>query len=612
MRHSFLLVGNLLNLPLLLIVFTHQSVDADIAGRYSRSYALAIGAALVVVLLVFLFTWKGQARLATVLKRVPNSVKIGIPLIFLALMTGLWMLPVDAREVMLLITFNAICLGVWMVTSTSATGELAQNRSDPAFSSPRRWQFLLIGILIALLAIGFFSARSVPIIQSSGDEPAWTDYAMSWLDTGEIYYRIAAKPPVQIAPGIGYWLIPYAAWMQVFGVTFASGRLFIWTIYAVLVLTITAVGWRLYDRWVGLLAGIIAASSTYVLHTRIIRPEIGLPIFGTLLILIYLREKPLWALLAGWLVVFSLEVHAAGLAYIVGGAGLYVSDLFLRRDNPRRYLRLFLFLVGLALGVLVYIAFHILSLPDPSFYFSTLRAERGFLGGFVLDSLVLSFGLYWLRAPLELFVILLSLIGLVLRRAPGDRLLLRYLAFCAFGYFVFVPGFERYLLVFTPFVALGFAALVRYAFERRGSSSTPQFVGSVTAALCFCAPYLALSLPGIRGDVLAAEPMPPFVSHVRQFADQSSVVAGNINTYWWFRDYAGFYANNSDFSNSLIATLPADDPRSPDVIFFTPTPSMPALPASVVEWLNAREYRLIDTFESDGATTRIWRRPGYQ
>jgi hypothetical protein len=173
--------------------------------------------------------------------------------------------PFDARLLKLLITFNSLCLGLWI--SFTLPPDSAQ--------VSRLWQWILFGVLIFILIIGLFSAHYVPSEQSSGDEAAWTDMAVTWLQTGQAYFRIGAWTPLPVSPGYGYWTILLAGWMQIFGISLASGRLFMWVVYAIAVLAISAAGWSLYDRWVGLFAGVITAGSTYVLSTRIIRPELG-------------------------------------------------------------------------------------------------------------------------------------------------------------------------------------------------------------------------------------------------------------------------------------------------------------------------------------------------
>ncbi|MCC6803752.1 MAG: hypothetical protein IT319_12785, partial [Anaerolineae bacterium] len=70
------------------------------------------------------------------------------------------------------------------------------------------------------------------------------------------------------------------------------------------------------------------------------------------------------------------------LAYIVGVGGVYFTDLFLERDDPLRFRRFILLVVGGVIGGALYVYFNILSLPDPAYFFDALRSERGFLNGY--------------------------------------------------------------------------------------------------------------------------------------------------------------------------------------------------------------------------------------
>src|SRR5947199_392476 len=93
----------------------------------------------------------------------------------------------------------------------------------------RYTRLYLAGIGLALLLlIGLFSTHYVPQEEVSGDEPTLTDIGMTWLHTGNAYLRIVALKPVPITPGFGYWTVLLGEWMRVFGVTLASGRLFMW------------------------------------------------------------------------------------------------------------------------------------------------------------------------------------------------------------------------------------------------------------------------------------------------------------------------------------------------------------------------------------------------
>ncbi|HVU09950.1 MAG TPA: hypothetical protein VHD90_01680, partial [Phototrophicaceae bacterium] len=190
-------------------------------------------------------------------------------------------------------------------------------------------------------------------------------------------------------------------------------------------------------------------------------------------------------------------------------------------------------------------------------------------------------------------------------------ILLRFLGFSALGYFVLVPMPYRYEIVLSPAVFIGIAAFVTSGLERSNTLLQPN--GSAIAVASLCSLFLALSLPAVNVNVFASDPVPPIVQHVRAETDPSALVVGDINDYWWFRDYAGFYMNNFEYEPLTHFQSDSPDfwPRIPDVVYFTVYPGMPILPPQLAAWMQMQHFVLHDTFVTNGFTTRVWLRPGY-
>ena len=63
------------------------------------------------------------------------------------------------------------------------------------------------------------------------------------------------------------------------------------------------------------------------------------------------------------------------------------------------------------------------------------------------------------------------------------------------GYFLLVPEPFRYLVIFMPFIAWGIAALISYGY--RAVAAPPRPAVSLLMLAVLCAPFFAVSLPGV-------------------------------------------------------------------------------------------------------------------
>jgi hypothetical protein len=605
-----LIIWNLVNLILFGLILSNQSTGGTILGRYTPSYAVGIGLTFIVISLIFLFTAFPSLRQFPVkshsLHPLNNRTMVIAASLVLIGSTALWALQIDARYIKLFLTFNVVYFVVLLLDAP-----LNEVRA-------KRWELLLGIVLVILLFFGVLTVRTVPEEQSSGDEASWTSYAEAYLTNHQIYYKVMNAPPITITPGIGYWVVIYAAWLHSFGITLASGRLFIWLIYVIGVACIGVAGWRLYSRWIGLVSAILTAASMLVLSYRIIRPEIGLPIVGALLIVLYLssEKRPLWAFFAGWLAVLSLEIHAAGLAYILGIIGMYAIDLLKemwQRRSPFQ-VRYVAFALGGLVGAGFFVVMHILILPEPAYYFQNLGLARGFMSSLPqIQTFLTVLQNYWQRAALEFCLLVLSLVALAFRRTRIDLLLLRFFLLTLIPYVLLVPGPERYLIVFTPFVAISIGVFLSIGFSRRLSF----YSLSTTALLCLCGPFLALMLPQISlaNPLLPTQPT-VIDERIRALSDPNSVVVGDIFSYWALTDYQGFYADIAEYEDGNRAYY-GDGYRlwqalEPDVVFHVAYPGFPSMPPQLGRYINEYHYHEVDSFIANNYLVHVWYRPGYQ
>ncbi len=621
----YLLLWNVINVCLFVGIIAFKSTVPEVLNRYTHNYALGIALCLVVAGFVACFTIFAShrphlpqaisSRFVAYFGRICRQRGQGLVVMLPVLLASIvvWSLPIDGRLIKVFFSVNIACFGIYAGTTLKAT-------ETQSFSRKSYLPYYLL--LFILLFAGLFSAYAVPEEQSSGDEASWTNYALTWLQTGNIYLRIVDVPPVPIAPGLGYSVTIYARWIEHFGIGIGAGRVFIWVVYALGVCSIGLAGRKLFGNGIGIVSALLAASSPLLLQSRIIRPEIGLPIVGALVFLTYMasQERVGWAFFSGLLPFWGLEIHAAGIAYVISVAGLYsydaLSDLRAGRKTPQS--RFWVFALGALVGGLVYTILHISVLSQPSYFFESLRSERQFLSGFSLLTSVQILTKFWAISPVELILFLIGLVGLALRRTTQDKLLLRFMIFTAAGYLLVVPGADRYLPVFVPFISWSIGALLRYGFQRRlpSLSSLSLALGAIVV-FWMSGEFLAISVPKMAlGDPMPVQQVSPIGQRIRVLADNSSVVVGNIRSYWDFIDYPRFYAWELEFWPGK--QWKHEDPYgpwpeiAPDVVFFSAYSYIPQMPPLLERYLRDMQYRLVSTFETNGVVTRVWWKPAYE
>ncbi len=605
------------NLVLLAAALSHSSDVGTILGRYSTSYALALAVAFATVIgAAFVsLTRSGRKMLERAAARYNGWIArrgawaVVVPaLMLLAALTLLFWLPTDIQYIELLLLFNILLL---LIAAARSVAD-----GTPANVPVNR---LLWVVLIAILAFALFSAHAVPPEQGHGDEAAWANMAHTLRTTGQAYIRISGHAIQPIPPGVGWWVAPYAVWQGLFGPGMASGRVFIWGLYLAAVACIGLAGARLYDRTTGLIAALLSAASLFMLTYRIIRPDIGLAAVGGLLFVLYLasRKRPLWAFAAGWVAVLGLEIHAASLAYIVAMILMFATDALpaiWQRRNPFER-RQFALVAGMACGIMLYLALHVLILPDPASFFTTLRANRGFLRGLPdLELLTKVFQTFWVRSPLEVLLVLLGLWVLVVRRAPGDRVVLRFFAFTLLSHLLFVPVADGYLVLFMPFMALAMARLLTFADHPTPAPFRRTY--SLLAAAAFCAPFIALALPGLSLNPIPPTELTPVMQRARELSTPDEVVVGDGFTWWGLTDYEHFYAFWSEFE--LTIGLGFDTPRDlyagldPQLVFYVYRPGFPNMPTGMLAYVNEAGFELVDSFVWENLPVEFYRRPENQ
>jgi hypothetical protein len=517
---------------------------------------------------------------------------------------------------------SAKWIKVFFVFNVGFLGIVAVSTLRPEPGQSRRFFTPYFVLFLAIVLVGLLSAPAIPGQNSDGDEAAWTNYAVTWLQTGNLYYRMMGVRALPITPGVGYGVTLYARWLAVFGITFASARAFVWLVHLAAVMCIAIAGWKLYDWQIGMLSALLAAASPLLLAQRIVRPEIGLPAAGALLLIVHKasQKRPWYGVMGGWLAVLSLEIHAAGIAYIVGIVGLCGYDT-LRTWSERRITvprHCLAFAVGILGGLVFYIFLHILVLAQPAAFFADLQSNREFLTAAAKSTAISRIlTVYSDVAPAELLFFAIGLLGLIRRRRPDDLRLFFFWLFTAIGYLLFVPRTGYYLSLFAPFVILSIAAVLRDRFEAQAQPlSANGFALSALLVFCTCGQFIAVSWPGASLANFTTTGPSRIEARIRELSNPSEVVVGHILSYWGLVDYSNFYASQAEVDPA--GRISGEDPYArwqrlaPDVVFHTFYPAWPNVPPYLAKYLDVMHYQLVDTFDADGYVTKVWRRPALQ
>ncbi|MCC6612415.1 MAG: glycosyltransferase family 39 protein [Anaerolineae bacterium] len=609
-QRRLLLVWNVINIALLVYILNHVSAEPVVLGRYTRFYA--IGATIAVLLAAAIAVFSLAPRLQEAVRQSMRG-RLSLPALIAIVVANLalWLLPGDADQIKLIVGVNTFLLGLWL------SGDRGRGRQNPA----KAVTSVLIVVTVGLIILGFFSAYRTPPPHPGGDEEGWMNYAVTWLRTGQAYAQMMMVDPIPMTPGVGYWVVGLAGWLNLFGISFAALRALVWLVSAVIALTIGFVGARLYDRTTGAIAAVVAASSMLMLSSRLLRPELALTIPATLIILAYTRRRhPRWAFVCAILCVLTLEIHASGIAYIVGLGIAFIWDAArsLRRGEPFLRVSLIPFVVGGLVGGIVYLIAHVLILPEPGYYFENLRSGREFMTLINMAERWWSVLVdYWMAAPLELIAFALA-IALIWRRNRGsDRTILSLFALTLLAYLLLVPYQQVYYIIFLPYVVLAIAALVRFGLD---TLPTPDALHQLAAGVMLTAltmPFVATSLQNASlSDPYPGETFDGGELCLRRLSDPRAVVAGDTTAYWAFLDYSSFVSTIGEYElrkyKVLTSPLEPWDRARPDVVFYTDTPGSPELSPRIAAYIEQYRYDEVIRFLGDRFPVQVWLRPGYE
>jgi hypothetical protein len=594
-------------------MIAHQAANSTETNRSGVFYTLAIVLALFPAIIALIVSVHSGFRVC--LASLPVAIgSLRVPLLIGVCLgiVGLWLPAGEAFLPRLSITFNLVYLCILLVSVSSSELADAGGRLD----------WLLPALFIALVVLAFFSAARFPVEHPGLDEIGFSDYARSWLTSGQIYYRVIGAPLIDITAGTGYWLVPYSLWMDTFGISLSTARGFMLIIYLCGALLTGWAASRHFGYQIGWLAAVLFAASPFVLAHRWLRPELIMTIPVALIVglLAQKRHSVLAAFAIGLTAALSLDIHGSGIVLIAGTSIVFIIS-FLQDIFVQRALRLapyLAFAVGGVMGGMLFLISHIFVLDNPSGFFTTVSGTRGFLQGLSSENLQNFWAFVTEVSIFDMLLLGLVCVSLASTRLKHNWAILTLLITGIICYVVVVPNGQRYIAGWMPVMVVGLAGIIGF-----GLRATPDAVSGaggfwrVTAAVALSGFCISQSLRHVSlADPFPEPAMPERTSMIREVIDNTDVViAGDLNDYWYMLDTPNFYATVSDFE--IVHHITPQPPYSvwadiqPQIIYHTNYASNVALGPYISAWLRDNDYLLVEEFTLDGLLTRIWMHDDY-
>ncbi|MFN0070463.1 MAG: ArnT family glycosyltransferase [Chloroflexota bacterium] len=374
----------------------------------------------------------------------------------------------------------------------------------------RRSETLALGgaILAVALYIAFFIPTLLVWPPVNGDEGR--ELNAFWVASGIDPSARTLDPTYGHDPlykgGLQGWTS--AVSFHLFGLSLWSGRIVSLLWGGVLLLAVWLLGVRLFGVRAGFLAmGLLAVSQPFLVSTHIVRPDIVVAALVVLALYFALagagaRAAPMH-LLSGLMLGLAFDVHPNTVAFMPMVGLVY---LFRYGAGVVKARAAWLFLAGIGVGVLIYVAYRIL--PDPRHYFDAFQYWVGVdkrppslrsPGLPMLQAEWSRFTSYFEGRAIEAVLVLVGLVGsmrrLIRRDAPEPLLLGLLVAFVIFTVLVSSKT-EYYMILFYPMLLLLVAReLASLSWVAYGS----RVVGGLMLATVMVAP---MGFEDNLGDIL--------------------------------------------------------------------------------------------------------------
>jgi hypothetical protein len=470
----FALIINLLILP---IILTHQSVDGTVLSQYSPRYTAFIVGAIAITLF-----WGGlvalRDHLAPLLANVSSPLRYGTMLGAVGISIGIIAFIGVELKVESYLGINATLLVILL--SLNLTGNVRA----------RWWVAFVLIITISLLPLTFITHLTE--LPYHVDDAHWADGASNlWREGGGLYAPSWKQQPVLIWPGVG-WIHALYGWLLVHvDFDISIGRIFR---FVATCLTLIGTGWvisKLYNRY----SGYLTIPLMLIVHPALMDGSYRPHMFATaaisyalLMIIIARRATGTRAIAAhvgvGLLVTFAMQLHAIAFGLALGVSVFYAGDFLwhVYQRNWDRWRVLVAYGGGAALGTAVYLLANVATIGGLDVYLSMLIDDRYHPER----------SLGWLFSPMiPRFVIVWGWAYLLWRRTADDRLLLTLLA-CIVAATVLIDtqGYDGHLMILLALPAGEAIRASLSAHSGKHTLSRTMIWGTCSLLLVFSALFL--------------------------------------------------------------------------------------------------------------------------
>jgi len=534
---GYLIAGLVFQGLLLPVLWGQQSDNPTILGRYSMRYSLVLLASLLIT-----FGWMvliiARRRVITFLERLPLGVAVSGVVVSGAVLFALWHTSIT-EQFLVYLSYNW-----WAFTAVLA------------FTQPDRtirftyWMWLLLAVgLLLLLPLAITSATK---LKFSPDEGHWADMATTYWVEGGVYARTWFATPYKIMPGLG-WSVPAYGWLlENIDYSLYIGRLWNFGMYVVAFTGVWLVSSHLYGRKAA------AISTTIAILGRIIpaydyRPDHQLAPAGIILAFIALKARDtekqhvalLLHVLCGLLATLSLQLHAAGIVFVVGLSLFYLLETIVIWYRARQthawhrglLLPVFAFGVGMLGGTAIYFVFNIWSIGGLDVYLSSLVGSR-----WSWDRRLIRQFLQW--PLLERPVIWGGLLYLLWRRRTSDCRYLAILACVLVG--AYLLDTQGYSSIYATLIVVPTGTLILDGFGSanisRGANLRAALVGmALVVALLARSSGTFIEWDNVTRWIATGEREPYFYEELaeplRPYLNSDDIILGPVSLVWAFPHY---------------------------------------------------------------------------
>ncbi len=498
------------------------STPATLLGRYSNTSALVLAVFIVLTPVVFVAARWLSGRIDRL--RLSPARAVALLIGASGLVAGCWLLNIGVTSsyiiVRLYLTFGLFTIIIWALSQMTL----------PAWVT-RASMIAGVGILLLCVAV---AARFPGLLWT--DEGYMVTVARGFSSTGHLTPLYWQPAPVE-SFSLGY--IGLSGWFSAFGVSLASGRLFIFAL-ALFTLAIIYVTLRGVYSSMTALSVVILGAGAFLFHNYL-RNDIIVALFLALAFYFYTlaeRKQIQWLhLLVGLAVGLSLDGHPNAYRFSLGFGLAYVIEYALQLRQRRQffiYWPLLYLAVGGAAGVGAYFFFYSLITS----YFSSLAQSARFAFSFdkAWDVLVSQFNTALQTTPLLLGAALLGIVVALRRRTPFERLLLSVLGVSLLSIAILYGYTRSYYLVhnLTPMLLL--AGGIFWALERH---TRPALLAGVNLVLALATVMLVIG--GLRSATAESySRILAFAEPIRAVVPPDTVFVGVDPLYIPMYDYPRF------------------------------------------------------------------------